>query len=171
VRALIALARPYQPTIGDRVVVVGDGEARFVVGIIERQAAASLYTGDGSRAELTADGALEVRDARGQLRVRYDGDETTVVAASGDLVLDAPEGGVVVRAKTDVAIEAPRIRLEAEQLFEKTRESVREVSSLLLTRAGRMRSLVREGYNLMAHRTHIKSEKDTSIDGKRILLG
>ncbi len=171
VRALLAVAAPYQPAVGDRVVVVGDGDNRFVIGVVERKSPPQLTTQDGSTASISEDGCLEVRDPEGQLRVRYDGEQTTIVAAAGDLVLDAPEGGVIMRAKTDVAVEAPRITLQAEQLFEKTRESVREVSSLLLTRAGRIRSLVRESFTMKSHRTRMVSEKETAIDGKRILLG
>jgi len=34
-----------------------------------------------------------------------------------------------------------------------------------------MRSLVRESFSLLSERTVLKSEKSTSIDGERILLG
>ncbi|RLB64649.1 MAG: hypothetical protein DRI90_04090 [Deltaproteobacteria bacterium] len=187
VRAMLAVPAPYQPTIGDRVVLVGHGDGRYVVGVVEQQAPAALALKDGGRAELCEDGALEVRDDVGRLRVRYDGDSATIVADRGDLALEAPNGGVVMRARDDVVVEAgrdieqratgvlrqaaSRIDVRAEQLFEKTRDSVRETSALLLTRAGRVRTLVREGYSLLSRRTHIKSEKDTSIDGERVLLG
>ena len=150
-------------------------------------AGASICLDDGSQATVAEDGALEICDASGRLRIRYHGDCTEIVSAAGDLQLTAPEGSVVVRAKDDVVVEAgrhmthrahkslrqeaERIHITAEQLFEKTRDSVREISALLLTRAGRVRSLVRGGYSLMSKRTFIKSKKDTTIDGKRVLLG
>jgi hypothetical protein len=61
---------------------------------------------DGGSAALV-DGALEVRDPAGVLRIRYDG-EVAEVAAPRDLKLTAPRGQVRIEAATDVVVTAGR---------------------------------------------------------------
>jgi hypothetical protein len=61
--------------------------------------------------------------------------------------------------------------LVADRLVERSRNSVREVAELLQTSAGRARHLVRTTFSLRSRRSVLRSKKDTSIDGKRILLG
>ena len=46
-----------------------------------------------------------------------------------------------------------------------------EVLGVLLTRAKRIRSLVKETFTLTSKSTSLTSEEDTAIDGKRVLLG
>jgi len=64
-----------------------------------------------------------------------------------------------------------RYELQARKLIEKAQSVWRDVEGLAQTRVGRMRTLVREGLQMIADRTHIQSKQDTSIDGKRVLLG
>ncbi|MBK8256855.1 MAG: DUF3540 domain-containing protein [Polyangiaceae bacterium] len=166
--------------------------------------------------------AAEIRDNEGRLLVRYKNGEATVVAASGDLKLAAPNGRVVVQAGTDIELEASgdlrqkaqhrmefearrvqvradesrltvaqaavtaerilttanviahnveRFELSATRIVEKTRETFREASGLVETRAGRVRAIVEDVYSLFARRTSLASKEDTSIDGKKVLLG
>ncbi|MBM4359633.1 MAG: DUF3540 domain-containing protein [Deltaproteobacteria bacterium] len=61
---------------------------------------------DGSSASLV-DGRIELRDARGVLRVRFSGDEAEVVAPR-DLTLRSEHGRVVIDAATDVVLSAAR---------------------------------------------------------------
>ena len=61
--------------------------------------------------------------------------------------------------------------LIADRFVEKTRLSMREVADLLQTRVGRARTVVRTTFALFAGRTTIRSKEDTSIDGRKILLG
>lgn len=62
---------------------------------------------DGSAAERVGD-ALEVRDPRGRLLLRFCDGEAELVAADGDLRLSAPRGAVVIDAAEDVVLEARR---------------------------------------------------------------
>jgi phage baseplate assembly protein gpV len=64
-----------------------------------------------------------------------------------------------------------RYELVADRLVEKTRHSFRDVAELLHTRVGRARTLVRNTYALWSRRTVLTSSEDTSIDGRKVLLG
>jgi len=64
-----------------------------------------------------------------------------------------------------------RYELTAKRLVEKTEDAFRDVSDLLQMRIGRMRTLVKDVHALYSRRTVMVSKDDTSIDGKRILLG
>ena len=68
-----------------------------------------------------------------------------------------------------------RYELTADRLVEKTRDAFprafRDVGDLLQIRAGRVRTLVQDVYTMCSRRTVMISRQDTSIDGKRILLG
>lgn len=64
-----------------------------------------------------------------------------------------------------------RLEVSAARLFERTRESYRETSGLLQTRAGRLRAVVEDAFSLSAKRTTIASKEETSIDGEKVLLG
>ncbi|MEM1034631.1 MAG: DUF3540 domain-containing protein [Myxococcota bacterium] len=146
-----------------------------------------LVADGGMRVRLLEGGAaLEVRDAEGRLRVRFEGNTMVLGPETGDLVLAAPKGRVILRGQ-DVALEATRdtaltagralrvrggrIELDAEQLFERTRDCIREAKGLVLSRAGAMRTIVRERLSFRSRRTDLRSEKDTEIDGRRVLLG
>lgn len=127
-------------------------------------------------ASIGVDGAIEVRDCEGRLRVRFDGREAEIIT-EGELALSAQS--IRLEAAEDVTViagrrsvhRAPVVEFHADQLVEHARDLVQEVGDQLLTRAGRVRSLVREGYSLLSRRTVLKSEKNTTIDGERILLG
>ena len=191
----------YQPSAGDRVLALHVGRQTFVVGVVHAPAparaplaSAELRSDSGASARIE-DGAIVVRDPVGAIVATYDPStgSTRVCAAAGDLVLDAPHGRVVVRAGTDLELraagavrtEAPRVEVRADEqvavvgrselhaarLLEHVTDVYREIDGMLQIRAGRMRTLVRDAYRLLARRTSVISEEDTSIDGKRVLLG
>lgn len=66
---------------------------------------------------------------------------------------------------------AGRRELVAERVVERATDVYRQVSGLLQTTASRARTLVEGDHDLCAGRTNISSNEDTSIDGKRVLLG
>jgi hypothetical protein len=223
--ARLALASPYQPAEGDRVLVAeGDGEL-YVIGVLHAANPPRLGI-PGGGAVSVRDGAVLVEDAEGRIVVRYAGGSAEIAAPAGDLTLAAPAGRVLVRAAKDVEIaagpgdRAPQLRvggvetrLETERLdvhaeqsrittaeasvvarriattattivqsverleitatriVEKTRDVFRDASDLAQTRVGRARTIVQDAYALYARRTAITSTEDTSIDGKKILLG
>lgn len=238
--ARLALAAPYRPTAGDRVLVASDGQQSYVVGVLHAASAPGLALPDGGHAQLV-DGQLELRDGDGNLILRYANGSAEIAAPRGDLTLSAPQGKVQLKAATDISfeavrdvtsvagrcvdvragnIEAPQLRvaskkttlnsdrievkanktefatnsatmvadsiattartlaynveryeLTAQRLVEKTRDTFRDVSDLLQTRVGRVRTLVDDVYALYSRRSVMVSKQDTSIDGERILLG
>ncbi|AUX44350.1 uncharacterized protein SOCE26_058140 [Sorangium cellulosum] len=70
-----------------------------------------------------------------------------------------------------VAENVGRYELQATRLVERTRETLREVEDLLEARIGRARTLVRGVFTLHTRRTAMVSTEETSVDGKRVLLG
>lgn len=246
--ARLALASPYRPAEGDRVLVAGSGDELYVIGVLHTGSPATLPLPDGGSVRVVGD-AAELRDAAGRLLIRYRDGAAEIVAPRGDLTLSAPEGRVVVRSGQDIElsaardlvhhagrdvaisagpgrcegaspapapqlrigettteIEAERIEvragdsrvatgqatilaqriattatvvtqsverfeLTATRLVEKTRDAFRDVSDLAQTRIGRARTIVSDAYSLYAKHTTFVSTEETSIDGKKILLG
>lgn len=126
-----------------------------------------------SRATATVVGeTIELRDGGGALIVRYDAErgETVLAAARGDLVLSSETGRVVIRG-AEASIEVGKLEISAGRIVERAFEVYRDVDTLLHTRAGRLRTLVRGAMDLLSGSTSIASEEDTAIDGKRVLLG
>jgi hypothetical protein len=116
-------------------------------------------------------------DARGRLVARFDAaSDTLVIEGAARLELRASErltlqsDEVVVRAKRH-RIEVGSHELSAERIVERSRDVFRSVERLLETRARRARTIVERLFELSANRTSIRSSEDTSIDGKRVLLG
>ncbi len=113
--ARVALIAGYAPTAGDRVLVAGQvgeaGSELFVIGVIKAArppvVAGTMQLPDGGTIEV-GEGGVELRDRTGRLLVRYADGAAEIAAPSGDLVLGAPGGRVVLRSGTDVAIEAAR---------------------------------------------------------------
>jgi hypothetical protein len=105
--ARIARIAGYRPSAGDAVIVAGDGADLFIIGVLEAAKGPGIELPDGAVAEVK-EGALELRDAGGRLLVRYASGEAEIAAPAGDLTLAAPAGRVVLRAGTDVAVDAAR---------------------------------------------------------------
>ena len=239
--ARVAVAAPYAPAVGDRVLVIGGDDEPYVVGVLHAAGPASIVLPDGAEVLVEGDAAI-IRDPEGRVIVRYARGSAEIAAPSGDLTLSAPEGRVIVRSGVDVEIDAardvthragravetrvglptsdPRIHLDlagtrvdtprlditakvarvvagdatigaqrlalvadtisqtatrlevtTEKLVERARDAFRDVADLAETRVGRARTLVRDVFSLRARRTTMISKDDTSIDGKRVLLG
>lgn len=64
-----------------------------------------------------------------------------------------------------------KYELTAERLVEKTKDSFRDASDLAQTRAGRLRTIVKDVLSMHARRSVLVSTDETSIDGKKVLLG
>ena len=64
-----------------------------------------------------------------------------------------------------------KYELTAERIVERTRDAFRDASDLAQTRAGRLRTIVEDVLSLRARRSVIVSTDETSIDGKKVLLG
>jgi hypothetical protein len=100
----------YQPHVGDRVLLVGDGDDAYICGVLHSThdgGANSLTLDDGSQARSDGD-ALELHDAEGRLLLRYRQGALELCAPSGDLELSAPQGHLKLRSALDVTVEAQR---------------------------------------------------------------
>ncbi len=156
---------------------------------------------DGGGSVAVDGGSATIRDKHGRIVVTYSEGRAEIVAPDGDLVFSAPAGKVRINAGTDIEIEAQgnltqragqtasvlatrivqtashvaqqaeRIEVTAARLVERTRDVYREASDLMETRAGRARLLVSDVYSVLSRRTAMASKEDTTIDGKRVLLG
>jgi hypothetical protein len=141
-------------------------------------------------------GALLIRYVDGRAEIHAPSGDVTV-AAERDLVLrgervrieadekldvSAPEGDIAVsrvrfvaeHLATAVAAAAHRVEhyeLEAERVVERARDAFRDVRGLFEARIGRSRTVVRESRTVHAERNAIVSERETTIDGERILIG
>jgi len=77
-----------------------------------------------------------------------------------------------VAAKAEsIALTADKYELVAARLFEKSRDAFREVVDLAETRVGRARTIVSTIFSLSTRRTVLTSKEETSVDGRKILLG
>ncbi|MBK8257540.1 MAG: DUF3540 domain-containing protein [Polyangiaceae bacterium] len=77
----------------------------------------------------------------------------------------------VVNTATTVLTRAERFEVQAEHMVERTRDKFVEAKELVQVNAGRARTLVKELYSVFSGRTTMESKDETSIDGKRVLLG
>ena len=156
---------------------------------------------DGGGSVSVDGGSATIRDPEGRIVVLYTHGRAEIVAPDGDLVFSAPAGKVRISAGTDIelaaqgnltqragetasvlatrivqtashiALQAERVEVTATRLVERTRDTYREATDLMETRAGRARSLISDVYALLSRRTTMASKEDTTIDGKRVLLG
>ncbi|MFO0552671.1 MAG: DUF3540 domain-containing protein [Polyangiaceae bacterium] len=140
---------------------------------VEIQAGRDVVHRAGRKAVLeTTDGSsrLEVAPVRTTLATP----EVTVQARDATLeasnAVSAIARSLSTRAE-HIAVRAEKYELAATRLFEKTRDAFREVADLAQTRAGRVRTVVGSTFSLRAGRTTITSKEDTSIDGRKVLLG
>ena len=176
----------YSAATGDRVLVqrAAVSASLYVVGVTHTSSARSLSAPGGARATVEGD-TVAIHDAGGALVAAYDGATGELrLAAPGDLRLSAPagrvilEGAAVAMETDDLAVRASSAsfavgqwELRAERVVERVTDAFRSVDGLLETRAKRMRTLVATTLELFGKRTTITSEKDTRIDGERVLLG
>ena len=72
---------------------------------------------------------------------------------------------------TSLITRVEKYELTASRLVERSENAFREVSDLLQTKSGRVRSFVEGVYAKYTGRTVMVSDKDTSIDGEKVLLG
>jgi hypothetical protein len=123
---------------------------------------------------------VELRAARDepQLRIQPRAVEVSsdrVEVTTNDARLDAGVVATIARTVStradSVAITAEKYELQAARLFEKSRDAFRDVVDLAQTRVGRARTLVQSIFSVHAGRTVLASKEETSIDGRKILLG
>jgi hypothetical protein len=139
--ATLALAFPYRPAVGDSVLALGQDAAWYVIGVLQGKGMSSFV----------APADLEFR------------------APNGSIGLVAAEG-VKIKA-AEVEIETDRFELAARSIFERCVRAYRRVAEALHLRAGSVRTVVEETYDVRADRITERATGDVRIDGEKIHLG
>jgi hypothetical protein len=139
--AELALALPYRPAVGDRVLAIGQDGAWYVIGVLE---------GSGTTT-LTVPGDFEVQAPRGAIRL----------VAGTEVAVQGP----VMRLK------AHRLEVIAGVLKERFQQAARWVQQTFRVHADRMVTRVKSDYRLNAERIKEKAKGTVDIDGERINLG
>jgi len=141
VEATMALAMPYQPAVGDELLVIGSPRGFWVIGVV---------SGRGST-ELRLPGDVDIHAMDGKLRL------------TGDQ-------GVEVTSPT-IALRANDLRVTADKLVEQFTNVVRNVKEMLSVRAGQRHTAVKGNSMEMAKRVSIIGEENVAVNGKQIHLG
>jgi hypothetical protein len=139
--AQCALAFPYQPVAGDRVLAIGQSGDWYVIGVL---------AGTGP-SHISVPGDLEIRAPRGRISL-------------------AAAAGIELRAD-EVRVSANRLELLAHAVFERCAEVTRWVKGTLQVRVGRLRTRVDGTYDVGADRIVERARRDVRIDGEKIHLG
>lgn len=109
----------------------------------------------------------------GTSAVEVEADRVEVKSRVGRVVAD--QASVLAHRLTTTATSltqtVERFELTATQIVERARDTFRETTELAQTRAGRVRTIVQDLYSLYSKRTALQSEEETSVDGKKVLLG
>ena len=141
VSAELALATPYEPAVGDRVLVIGEADRSWVIGVI---------AGRG-RTVLAFDGDVEVRSRDGILRL-----------ASGKRVeVESP----------DVTFQVGTLRTVAESVVEHVASFTQRVRELMSVHAGQRREIIEGSTSTQAKTSTLVTEGDVKVNGKAIYLG
>lgn len=173
-------------SVGDRVLVLQGGAERYVVGVLHTTPSGVLRTTSGATACVAGD-TVTLHDAAGRMLLGYDASTgaLTLTAMEGDLHVCAPRGHVAIEAGTTVTLRGHRLEgdvrearwsagrweLRAARVVERASQVLYEVEDAITTRTGRVRTIVRGAYDLLAGRAKVVSREDTVVDGKRVLLG
>jgi hypothetical protein len=139
--AMVALAYPYFPAIGDRVLAIGQDGSWYVIGVLK---------GSG-KTTLTVPGDLSIQ------------------APFGAMEFTAAHG-VKIKSPV-VQIVATKLDVVAQAIFERFTHATRWVKETFQIRSGRFRTRVDGTYDVKADRIVERAEGDVKIDGQQIKLG
>ena len=136
-----AVSFPYQAEPGDKVLVIGRGDAFYVIGVLE---------GTG-KTVFSAPGDLEIKAPRGKI----------------DLVSSE---GLNIRT-SEMNVVSNRIEFVARSILEKYDNAKCWVRQAFHLRAGSARTVVESTYKVKAKRIVEKAKGEFKIDGEMIHLG
>lgn len=137
----LALPFPYRPQEGDELLVVGQGQRYFAIGVLSGAAPRTLeFPGD-----------VELRAVEGRLELR----------GEQGIELEAPE--LTLRAKT--------LRTFAKQISERADSAVRIVKGLLTEHLGESHRLVAEEDYSQSKRSVTLAQEVVKIDARQLQLG
>jgi hypothetical protein len=173
----IKLKSGEQVSVDDQTIVVSDPNQHILF----------RYQLASSTLEISTEHDLEFRSEQGKIRLvaktgcEIETEGTAAVRAS-EVEITSVKTSIHTRkmetiadkiseTSQDIQIRAGRWDLQAERWVERAVDAYFEVDELLQIQSQRMRTLVQKSYQLLAGKTTIASEEDTSVDGKRVLLG
>lgn len=136
-----ALALPFTPRRGDFVLVVGQAERWFVIGVLQ---------------------------AQGDMTFSFPGN-VTFSTPRGEVKLKATKG--IELHSPNVRLRAGKLELLARSILERADSAKRWITGLWQERAGRRRSDVDEESHTHAGRFVVKARQDVKIDGDKVYLG
>jgi hypothetical protein len=140
-RAELALAYPYRPQLNDMVLALGTADGDLYI--------VGVLRGKGTT-RLCVDGDLEI-ETTGQLNLRGGAG----VGIAGELV----------------SVTADRYEVSARSVVERLGDVYRWTKGVIMTCAGRTRTVVETSATLAAARIVEKAKEDVVIDGEQIRLG
>ncbi|AUX41001.1 hypothetical protein SOCE26_024050 [Sorangium cellulosum] len=141
VRVEMALALPYEPAVGDTLLVIGRDENYYAIGVLHGTGRTVL--------SLPGDVAVHARDG--------------ALSLSGDK-------GVEIRGP-ELEVQAGKIRMVADAVVQKFTSMYQRVSALLSVQAGESHTIVEKTAFTKAKNATILTEETVTVNGKQILLG
>lgn len=157
-----------------RAVLHAPGDLKLAAGGDVEIAAAGAVRCRGREVEIsTGDGPGAARLELGASAVRLTSRLLRMVAGKADLALgDVGYEGERLAAKLgEATVVASRLETAADRVFERARNVFRSVEDLHQLTAGRVRDVVRGGWQIRAGHAALDAEQDVKIDGKSIHLG
>lgn len=141
VHATLALAFPYRPVIGDQLLLIGDEQAFYVIGVLEAR----------GRSDLSCEGGVALRAESGRLRL------------TGDR-------GVRVRGKT-VHLETKELKTVAIDATQNFGEQRKQVRGEIKTEAGQIDELSQGPWLTQAKRFILKTLNEARVKSNTVRLG
>jgi hypothetical protein len=139
--AQMALSIPYEPAVGDVLLVIGKGDEHYVIGVL---------VGHG-KTSLSFQGAVDLR------------------ATGGPLTLSSDQG-VAIRGP-EVEIQTGKLQVFAGAMVEKVTSLYQRVRETLNVHAGKTHTVVDDASFMTAKNASIVTEETMSINGDQIHLG
>jgi hypothetical protein len=136
-----ALAFPYTPVPGDTLLVIGQGENAYAIGLLA---------------------------AQGDMTVAFPAN-ATFVAPRGEIRFKSGKG--LELHSPNVRLRAGKLELLAKTISEKADNAFRKVRKLLKLEAGSVHTTVDETTHTRAGRFVVKAKQDVKMDGEKIYLG
>jgi len=140
-RAQMALSIPYEPKVGDVLLVIGKGDDHYVIGVLQGSGTTSL----------SFQGAVDLR------------------ATGGPLTLSSDAGVVIHGPETE--IRTGKLGVYAGRVVEQLGSLYQRVHETLSVRAGKAHTVVDDTSFLTAKNASIVTEETMSINGNEIHLG
>ncbi|MFO0550166.1 MAG: DUF3540 domain-containing protein [Polyangiaceae bacterium] len=139
--AELALAFPYRASEGDVVLVIGRGQAHYVIGVMRGAGETSLH---------------------------FQGD-VSLRAVGGKLRLGGDEGVQVTGRELEVLVDA--FKVVADSMVQRASSVYQRITGLLSTRAAESQTIVDGTASTKAKTGVILTEEKMTINGKQIYLG